>query len=64
MQPDGNLVMYDQNWHNVWATNTNGNNGAWLIVQDDGNIVMYKNGQTSPNGGFCWASNTGTAYGQ
>jgi hypothetical protein len=26
----------------VWASNTDGNPGARLVVQDDGNVVIYR----------------------
>jgi hypothetical protein len=53
MQDDGNFVLYDQDNAPVWASNTDGNPGAYLAVQDDGNVVVYQNG--SP----LWATNTG-----
>ena len=40
MQPDGNLVEHrDQQL--IWATYTQGNPGAWAIMQPDGNFVIY-----------------------
>ena len=53
MQDDGNFVLYDQNNEPVWATNTAGNPGAHLAIQDDGNIVVYQG--SSP----LFATNTG-----
>ena len=53
MQDDGNFVLYDQDNEPVWASNTGGNPGAYLAVQDDGNVVVYQDG--SP----LWATNTG-----
>ena len=41
MQSDGNLVLFTSGGTPVWATNTNNNNGAYLILQDDGNAVIY-----------------------
>jgi len=44
MQPDGNFVVYDLQEGfaiPVWSTNTAGNPGAYLNVQDDGNMVIY-----------------------
>ena len=41
MQTDGNLVIYNASGGAVWASNTAGNPGAWLKVQDDGNSVIY-----------------------
>ncbi len=38
----------------LWATNTDGNPGAFLAIQSDGNLVVYRNdGQQA-----LWASNT------
>lgn len=41
MQGDGNLVEYGQNDQVLWASNTNGNPGAYLLAQTDGNVVIY-----------------------
>ncbi|MBV8884893.1 MAG: hypothetical protein JO235_12985 [Chroococcidiopsidaceae cyanobacterium CP_BM_RX_35] len=40
MQTDGNLVIYG-NSQAIWASGTAGNPGAFLQVQDDGNVVIY-----------------------
>ncbi len=40
MQSDGNLVWYEGS-RVVWHTNTDGNPGARLVVQNDGNAVIY-----------------------
>lgn len=40
-QGDGNLVLYAP-WGPMWASNTAGNPGARLIIQDDGNVVSYR----------------------
>lgn len=51
MQVDGNLVLY--NGHvAVWSTRTR-SRGATLVVQDDGNVVLY-----GVNGRPVWATNT------
>jgi hypothetical protein len=50
MQPDGNLVLYDDAGHPVWASGTHGN-GLFLALQDDGNLVIE---HPRP----AWASNT------
>jgi hypothetical protein len=34
MQGDGNFVLYDQNGNPLWASNTEGNPGAFLSVED------------------------------
>ena len=44
MQGDGNFVIYDLAQNPVvplWATHTDGNDGAYLQVQSDGNLVIY-----------------------
>ncbi|MFD0532324.1 hypothetical protein ACFQ1I_46420 [Kitasatospora arboriphila] len=53
MQYDGNFVVYDGNTP-VWASNTAGFPEARLVLQDDGNLVIY-----SGSGQPVWSSNTG-----
>jgi hypothetical protein len=56
MQADGNVVEYwlvDGGVRVVWNSGTNGNPGAYLDMQDDGNLVVYSVGGTS-----LWASDT------
>ncbi|KXZ43353.1 hypothetical protein GPECTOR_93g623 [Gonium pectorale] len=38
---DGNLVAYDMDNIEKWTTKTAGNPGAYLLLQDDGNLVIY-----------------------
>jgi len=48
IQGDSNFVIYDKNSHPLWATNT-GNLGAHnsgIFVQDDGNLVIYKDNRS------------------
>lgn len=40
MQGDGNLVLYSGS-RALWHTGTNGNPGAYFLVQADGNLVVY-----------------------
>lgn len=40
LQPDGNLVIYAGTFA-VWSSSTPGNPGATLIIQADGNVVLY-----------------------
>jgi hypothetical protein len=40
MQNDGNLVLYGHG-RAVWNSKTAGHSGAYLVVQGDGNIVIY-----------------------
>ena len=47
MQADGNLVLYDTSGQPHWASNTQGNPGAFLNVQDDGNLVVYRAGSAT-----------------
>ena len=54
MQPDGNVVLYDQRNQPLWATNTGGRiTPGRFIMQTDGNLVLYDS-----NGKPRWASNT------
>jgi hypothetical protein len=49
MQADGNLVIYvKENGQDqaLWASNTWGNPGAYLIVEDDGTAAIYKKDST------------------
>jgi hypothetical protein len=42
MQSDGNLVSYGQDGKALWASGTDGNQGAILVLQDDGNLLIYR----------------------
>jgi hypothetical protein len=55
MQRDGNLVVYDLSGAAVWASGTVGFPGASLLVQGDGNAVIYADGVP------VWATNTAQA---
>jgi hypothetical protein len=48
MQDDGNLVLYDTSNQARWESGTSGNPGAYLVMQNDGNVVVYRAGSTSP----------------
>ena len=52
MQSDGNLVGYLNNGKPTWATNTAGSGGSRLVVQNDGNVVIYSATRA------VWATNT------
>ena len=45
MQADGNFVLYRNDigggYTPLWHTNSHGNPGSHLAVQDDGNVVVY-----------------------
>lgn len=57
MQTDGNLVLYDTNGSPKWASNTWNNPGAFLNIQDDGNLVVYRFGaQTETADNVLWAA--------
>ena len=52
-QNDGNLVLYDENWSPLWASNTGGTTTGRVIMQADGNLVIYNASNVA-----VWASNT------
>jgi hypothetical protein len=57
MQTDGNLVLYDTSGQQSWASKTQGNPGAFLNMQNDGNVVVYRAGSTTETGNNAlWAS--------
>lgn len=41
MQTDGNFVLYDPYNNPLWSTGTAGMGGAIILLQDDGNLVIY-----------------------
>lgn len=49
----GNLMVVDQNDNALWATDTAGKAVDSLVVQDDGNLVLY-----GPGNKVVWSSNT------
>ena len=60
VQRDGNVVIYDTDDSNkkaIWSTKTGGRTPAeyWLCTQSDQNIVLYKDGQPSPQNAM-WSS--------
>jgi hypothetical protein len=57
MQTDGNLVLYSTDGRARWASLTWNNPGAFLNVQDDGNLVVYRAGsQTETGDNALWAA--------
>lgn len=60
-QPDGNLVAYDGARQPLWSTGTQATN-AWLAIQDDCNLVLYRGPHPNPVG-VLWASNTSCGTG-
>lgn len=54
LQTDGNLVLRDWNTRNsLWSSGTHGDDGVQLVLQDDGNLVLYTASQDA-----VWATNT------
>ena len=53
-QPDGNLVAYKSEGGAVWAANTAGKGAGTLMLQDDGNLVLYRN----TDHGVLWSTGT------
>jgi hypothetical protein len=55
MQEDGNAVLYTQRGRPLWSSGVTGpdmRHGQVLVVQDDGNLVVYSRGRVY------WASGT------
>ena len=64
MQTDGNLVLYDKTGSPKWASNTSNNPGAFLNIQDDGNLVVYRSGaQTETADNALWAAGSNDIQG-
>jgi hypothetical protein len=53
MQTDSNLVLYEGSTA-LWWTGTVGQDVAWMVMQGDGNLVLY-----NTNEGAVWNSGTG-----
>ena len=63
MQPDGNLVDYRvPGKHVVWESGTSGDFGAYVVMQGDGDLVVYPHGKSAPAPGkptsALWSSGT------
>jgi serine/threonine protein kinase len=64
MQTDGNLVEYSEPGRIVqWETETSGNFGAYVVMQVDGNLVVYPHGRSAAAPGqptpALWDAGTG-----
>jgi hypothetical protein len=55
MQTDGNLVVYSPRGVPLWDSHTWGSDGAFLKVQDDGKLAIYRPDLSVP-----WQSSNGT----
>jgi hypothetical protein len=59
VQPDGNAVMYrKRDGKAIWSTGTWGHSGAYMYMQTDGNLVVYKSGGGPGIGGALWSTGT------
>ncbi len=56
MQKDGDFVLFDSGGNAIMHTNTAGNPGAYVDMQDDGNLVIYV-GDAKPSNAI-WATGT------
>lgn len=45
MQADGNLVVYNQQVYGVWSSLTGGDQGAYLDLESNGNVVIMYQGK-------------------
>jgi hypothetical protein len=54
-QTDGSLALFDVTGKKVWSTATAGKGASTLIVQNDGNLVLYP---TATPTNASWASDT------
>ncbi|MFJ3218274.1 glycosyl hydrolase family 18 protein [Kitasatospora sp. NPDC086801] len=48
MLKTGDFVLYAEDWARLRHTNTDGNPGAVLAVQNDGNLVLYRTDGSAP----------------
>jgi len=55
VQGNGHLVMYGPMYHVLWDSGYSGGSNASLVMQADGNLVLYIGG----GGGVAWKSDTG-----
>jgi hypothetical protein len=45
MQDDGNLVIYNQQVFGVWSSDTGGDQGAYLKLESNGDVVIIYQGK-------------------
>ena len=59
MQLDGNLVLYNSTGVSTWSSDTAGKPGAFAVMQDDCNFVVYdRMTSASTTGVALWSSRT------
>ncbi|MGW0394975.1 hypothetical protein ACWDYJ_29695 [Streptomyces sp. NPDC003042] len=60
MGDNGDLVLRETTLNETvrWRTGTAGNSGAYALLQDDGNFVVYKKDGGPGKGGALWATGT------
>jgi hypothetical protein len=54
MQKDGNFVVNSYEYASIWDSKTNGRGENYIVLQDDGNLVIYSVGTVNAQ----WASGT------
>jgi hypothetical protein len=57
LQGDGNFVMYNADGQGIWSSGTllyEGLSKPYIVVQDDGNVVLYDEG----SGSAIWSTET------
>lgn len=63
-QTDGNCVIYDSGKSAIWSTGTNGKTSTILVLQNDGNLVLYNgtpnnlSSDNSVSGNSVWSTGT------
>lgn len=55
LRPDGNVVLVDREQAVLWSTGTAGVGSAYLMLQGDGNLVLYR----ASDGRAFWSSRSG-----
>ena len=59
MQGDGNFVVYTKKNKHIWSSNTHGMQGQkFLVLQGDGNLVLYNPSAAGAREHPKWASKT------
>ena len=61
LEADGDLKVYSKGLER-WSSHTGGSGGNVLRMQNDGNLVLYKNNGTNPHDAV-WSSNTHEIFG-